>query len=41
MYVCMYVYLNEWRSVRVLVRLGLDSWINWLLLDNQYIVRVG
>ena len=27
MYVCMYVYFNEWSSNRVLVRLGLDTLI--------------
>ena len=30
MYVCMYVYLNKWRSDRVLVRLGLNTLIGWL-----------
>ena len=33
MYVCMYVCINEWRSDRVLVRLGLDTLIGWLQLD--------
>ena len=28
----MYVYFNEWRSNRVLVRLGLDNLIGWLQL---------
>ena len=28
--VCMYVYFNEWRSDRVLVRLGLNKLIGWL-----------
>ena len=28
MYVCMYVYFTDWRSTRVLVRLGLDTLIN-------------
>ena len=41
MYVCMYVYLNERKSNRVLVRLGLDSLIGWLQLGNKYIVPVG
>ena len=34
MYVCMYVciLLNEWSSNRVLVRLGLNTFIGWLQL---------
>ena len=46
-YVCLYVSYRivlycEWRSIRVLVRLGLDTLICWLQLDNnKYIVRVG
>ena len=38
MKVCIYVYFNKWRSNRVLVRLGLDTSIGWLQLDNKYIV---
>ena len=34
MFVCMYIYFNEQRSIRVLVRLGLDTLINWQQLDN-------
>ena len=33
MYVCMYVYFNEWRSDRVLFRLGLNRLMSWLHAD--------
>ena len=29
-YIGMYVYLNKWKSNRVLVQLGLDTLIGWL-----------
>ena len=42
MYVCMYVYFNEWGSNKVLVRLGLDTLIGcWPQLDTKYIVRIS
>ena len=42
MYVCMYVYFNEWRSDRVLVRLGLNTLIGCMYVcmyvNIQYLV---
>ena len=33
----MYVYFNEWRSDRVLVRLGLNTLIGWLHAVCMYV----
>ena len=35
--VCMYIYFNEWRSVRVLVRLGMDGLINCCIYICMYV----